>query len=196
MGRAMRTARHAVALTLGLAAVLVALTNCGSSPVPAVSATATRPATVTAATPCQAINLTLGIEDEQSGDGNRAYIFQLVNGAKDACTLDGYPGVQLLDTHLHPVSIPVKQQTDAYFYTNAQPRLVTLASAATAYFVVDWFGSEYGSGTCPSAGYIQVMLPGVQAPGAEVLFFPAPITTCAGGAAVSPIEPTLTALGY
>jgi hypothetical protein len=192
MGTAVRPARHVVALALGIGLVLLGLSSCSSTSSPATSPTATHSPTATALTTCQAIQLTLGIQSEQSGNGNRAYLYQLENNASDACTLEGYPVVRVLNMQLQPLPIPVSQQTSAYLYTNAQPQLVTLASAANAYFVVEWVGAEYGSGTCISAGWVEVILPGNQLP----LAFPSPIAVCTGGVAVSPIEPTLTALGY
>jgi Protein of unknown function (DUF4232) len=191
-----RPAKHGVALTLGIGLVLLGLSSCSStattagSPTTPQSPTAAQSPTATAVTSCQTAQLTLGIQSEQSGASNYAYIYSLQNTSQQTCTLEGYPGVQLLSASQQPLTIGVSKQISAYLYNNQQPQLVTLAPAASGFFVLEWNYGVNGSGNCPGAAYVSVTPPGNQLS----LPFPSMVDVCTGSVIVSPIEPT--AFGY
>jgi hypothetical protein len=141
-------------------------------------------------TSCQTTQLTLGLQSQQSGASNFANIYSLKNTSPQSCTLNGYPDVLLLSATQSQLAIPNSQQTSAYFYNNAQPQLVTLAPAASAYFILEWNAGVNGSGTCPGAAYVSVAPPGSQ----THLRLASSIDVCTGFVIVSPIE--ATAFGY
>jgi hypothetical protein len=190
MGLSVRPAKPGLALTLRLGLVLVGLASCSSAATVTLSPSPTASPTALAVTHCQTTQLTLGLQSQQSGASNFANIYQLENSSQHTCTLEGYPGVQLLTASQQPLTIATNQQTSAYLYTNQQPQMVTLAPAAVAYFIVEWNAAVNGSGTCPGAAYVVITPPGNQA----TLRLASMVDVCTGSVIVSPIEPT--AFGY
>ncbi|MGO8950688.1 MAG: DUF4232 domain-containing protein [Ktedonobacterales bacterium] len=200
-----RLAKYGFALTLGIGLVLLGLSSCSSTagsppstPVAQAStptATASVPtpsdtATGTGATNCQATQLTVAFQSQQSGLSNFANIYSLQNISQQTCTLDGYPGVQLLDASQQPVAVTFSQQTTAYLFNSQNPQLVTLAHGASGYFIVEWDAAINGSGNCPGAAFVLVTPPGDQVSFRIASMVP----VCTGSVIVSPIEPT--AFGY
>jgi hypothetical protein len=191
-----RLARHRLALTIGIGLALLGLSSCSSTATDTQSSTATQVPTVTqspttiAVTYCQTTHLSLGMQSQQNGASNFANVYSLENTSQQTCTLEGYPGVQLLNAGQQPLAIAVSQQTSAYLYNNQQPQLVTLAPATSAYFILEWNAGVNGSGNCPGAAFVVVTPPGNQAN----LRIASMVDVCTGSVIVSPIEPT--AFGY
>ncbi|HLY30014.1 MAG TPA: DUF4232 domain-containing protein [Ktedonobacterales bacterium] len=186
MGRAMRPATHGFALTLGLGLILLGLASCSSTLSSTESPTATASPTAIAVAPCQTTQLTLGMQSQLSGASNFATIYRLDNTSRQSCTLEGYPEVHLLTVSQQPLTIGVNQQTSAYLYTDQLPQRVTLAPAASAYFILEWNAAVNGSGTCPGAAFVVVTPPGNTA----TLRIASKVDVCTGSVIVSPIEPT------
>jgi hypothetical protein len=200
MGISVRSANYGFALTLGISLVLLGLSSCASTatathlPTATQLPTATESPTATAVTAgltnCQTTQLTLGFQGQQSGASNFANIYSLKNTSQQTCTLEGYPGVQLLNASQQSLTIAVSQQTSAYLYNNQQPQLVNLAPAASAYFIVEWNAAVNGSGTCPGAAFVLVTPPGPQPGDQGNLSISSMVDVCTGSVIVSPIEPT------
>ena len=102
--------------------------------------------------------------------------------------------MQLLNASQQPLTIGVTQQTSAYLYNNQQPQLVTLAPAASAFFIVEWNAGVNGSGNCPGAAFVWVTPPGPLPDDQGNLSISSKVDVCTGSVIVSPIEPT--AFGY
>jgi hypothetical protein len=203
-------AKLGFALTLGIGLVLLGLSGCSSTatatgstivtqlPTATESPTTSEPPTATALTTgltnCQTGELALGLQSQQSGASNFANIYRLENTSQQTCTLEGYPGVQLLNASQQSLTIGVSQETSAYLFNNQQPQLVTLAPAASAYFILEWNAAVNGSGNCPGAAFVLVTAPGPQPGDQGNLSISSMVDVCAGSVIVSPIEPT--AFGY
>ena len=102
--------------------------------------------------------------------------------------------MQLLNESQQSLTIGVSKQTSAYLYNNQQPQLVTLAPAASAYFILEWNAAVNGSGNCPGAAFVWVTPPGPQPGDQGNLSISSTVGVCTGSVIVSPIEPT--AFGY
>jgi hypothetical protein len=124
----------------------------------------------------------LSKQGDENGLGNFANIYRLQNTSQQTCTLEGYPGVRLLDEKQLPMSITVLQQTSAYLYTTQNVQLVTLAPGASGYFILEW---SAGPGSCGGAASVVVTPPGDQ----TSLQIANTIQACTGTVIVSPIEP-------
>jgi hypothetical protein len=133
-------------------------------------------------TSCQTSQLTLAKQGDESGLSNFANIYRLQNTSQQTCTLEGYPGVQLLDEHQQPMSVTVLQQTSAYLYNTQTVQLVTLAPGASGYFILEW---SAGPNSCGGAASVLVTPPGDQ----TSLQIAGTIQACTGTVIVSPIEP-------
>jgi len=202
----LRQGKHGFAVTIGIGVVLLALSSCSSTspstvaptsavaPTATVLPTATLSPTTTALTNCQTTQLSLGLQSQQSGLSNFANIYSLTNTSAQTCTLDGYPLVQLLNASQQSLSIGVSKQTSAYLYNNQQPQLVSLAPAASAYFILEWNAGVNGSGNCPGAAYVWATPPGPQPGDQGQLSIASAVDVCTGSVILSPIEPT--AFGY
>jgi hypothetical protein len=194
---ATRSPLSGLSLALGIGLILVTVSSCsssaGSSPSAILGQTSTPTATATVSSPtqsptravaanCQASQLTLTKQGDENGLGNFANIYRLQNTSQQTCTLEGYPGVQLLDESQQPLSITVLQQTSAYLYPTQTVQLVTLAPSASGYFMLEWWASPT---SCGGATSVLVTPPGDQ----TSLQIANAIQVCTGKAIVSPIEP-------
>src|SRR5215469_5362287 len=167
-----RSAMSRLALALGIGIILVTLSSCsssaGSSPsvvlgkTPADTATGSSPTqspTGAMVANCQTSQLTLAKQGDENGLGNFANIYRLQNTSQQTCTLEGYPGVQLLDANQQPMPITVLQQTSAYLYNTQSVQLVTLAPGTSGYFILEW---SAGPSSCGGAASVLVTPPGDQ----------------------------------
>jgi hypothetical protein len=169
--------------------VLSSCSSVGSSPSVSVGQAGTPTSTASAPTPtagvttCQTTQLILAYDSEQNGLSNFANLYRLTNTSQQTCTLDGYPGVQLLDANQQPMTVTVSQQTSAYLYINQQPQQVMLASGASGYFMLEW---NAGPNSCSGAAFVVVTPPGNQ----TNIRLADMVDVCTGSVIVSPIEPT------
>lgn len=192
-----RSAISGLALALSIGAILMTMSSCsssaGSSPSAALGQTPTPTATAIGSSPtqspsgavvtnCQTSQLTLAKQGDENGLGNFANIYRLQNTSQQTCTLEGYPGVQLLDANQQPMSITVLQQTSAYLYNTQTVQLVTLAPGTSGYFILEW---SAGASSCGGAASVLVTPPGDQ----TSLQIANTIQACTGKVIVSPIEP-------
>jgi hypothetical protein len=192
-----RSPLSGLALALSIGAILVTLSSCSSSagsspsanlgqaPTPtamAIGSSPTQSPTGAVVTNCQTSQLTLAKQGDENGLGNFANIYRLQNSSQQTCTLEGYPGVQLLDASQQPMSITVLQQTSAYLYNTQTVQLVTLAPGASGYFILEW---SAGPSSCAGATSVLVTPPGDQ----TSLQIANTIPACTGKVIVSPIEP-------
>ncbi len=155
-----------LSLPLFLLSMIIILGGCatsgaGSSSVPTTSA-AQPSATPSSLANCQTQQLLL-VEDRGGvAGGNAGLGFHFENQAKVACTLLGYPTLQLLNAQHQPMTqYTFEQSTSAYTYLTHAPALLTLRPQEKAYFAIDWADDCNGF---PKASFLQVTPPGNQKP--------------------------------
>jgi Protein of unknown function (DUF4232) len=188
-----RSTISGLALALGIGVTLITLSSCSSSAsssppgtlgqaatATAVASSPTRSTAGTGGTTCQTNQLALGRQGDRNGLGNFAVLYGLQNTSQQTCTLDGYPGIRLLDTNQQPMTFIVNQQTSAYLYNMESPQLITLAPGQSGYFVVEW---SAGPASCAGAAYVMVTPPGDQ----TSLQIADMLEVCTGPVIVSPI---------
>jgi hypothetical protein len=90
---------------------------------------------------CQPTDLRVTLGTNTPGSGNSYLKVDLTNVSSSSCTMDGYPGVNLVGTAhgQNGYQWPLERSTAA------QPSLVTLAPGAVAHFTMSYLA--WGSGT-------------------------------------------------
>ncbi|GAW42495.1 Membrane-bound lysozyme-inhibitor of c-type lysozyme [Brevundimonas sp. SH203] len=141
-----------------------------------------------ASAPCKGPQLKMAVEDGDAGAGNRVRNFSLQNVGTNACTLTGYPGVNLLDGRGQAVnSVRADQSPGSYFRQGQAPTPVDLAPQAKAYFEVAWNvipNEAAGQKTCPNVATVRATAPGDTAAISQSFAF----QPCGGKIRVSPIR--------
>jgi hypothetical protein len=179
-------------LTFGLA---MALTACGATaahqpadPTPSSSAgggpTPTASLTPAVVPVCQASSLTAASGEMNGAAGNQAHAIVLTNGSSQACTVEGFPTVQMLSASGQSVAT---HQTDGNVPAGASisstPSLVTIAPGVGASFVIQWSDVPGGPQDCPSASELEIDLPG----GGGTVTLAEAVDPCGGDLYVSPV---------
>lgn len=148
------------------------------------SSTTTSTTTSTTAPPttgrCRTSGLAVTIGPNSVGAGHVANVFTFTNIAATACTLYGYPGLQLLDAAGKPIATKVVRGAALYY---ANPNLTkvmlapgTHASFATAYDEISLHGRQ-----CSISASVEVTAP--NAYGHTIV--PAHMGPCDGGLIVA-----------
>ena len=150
----MRRLRFSLGM-VGLAALL------GASISLSTASSAHREATPPPPTPCTRESLTIkeGETDAAMG-GVRSAPFTLTNVSKAACTLEGYPSLELLSKTGAVVKRATKQKSD----NPIAP--ATLEPGKTAWFALNFNagGAGYMGKPCPSYKRLRITAPGVTRP--------------------------------
>jgi hypothetical protein len=118
--------------------------------------------------------------------GHVAVEYGFTNGSPQICSLTGYPQIQLLDAARKPMAVQVRQATDAYTFSDQQPRRVAVAPGASAYFHLEWIDVAPFEESCASASYLRVTPPG----GATAFDVAEAVKLCDAKVTTSPVEPT------
>jgi hypothetical protein len=176
---------------LGPAVVAVALVGChdgrAAAPAPTSSTlaqpTITAPATTAttaealpAGPPCQAANLQGHYEDYISGMNQPTYFFTLMNHGS-RCTLNGYPGVQVVDA-AGMVAGTTAEHKAGFVSRDPGPHPVTPATGSKAWFAISSTGlCDLGTTTAPGSSAVLVTPPGEHRP----IKVPALISYCPHG---------------
>jgi hypothetical protein len=156
-----------------------------SSPAPATSAggqgssttTTSTTAAPTAAKPCPAGSLAGTVVGSSGAAGTIEVTIALRNTSTAACTLAGYPGLQLLDASGAQLPTHVVRG-GTYPFTGAAPSLVTMAPGGPAYVNLGYSDVPSGSATsCPEAVSMWVTPPGAY----DHLTVTVTLAPCAGG---------------
>jgi hypothetical protein len=132
----------------------------------------------TAPPTCIRHQLGVVLHDTQGAAGtiHGAWLFTNLSGA--ACTLDGYPDMQLYGHTGRPLPTTVNQSLPP------SPTLVTLAPGASATFFSSYSDVPSGTGQCPTSAVVQITAPNV----VESLFIPAQLQACGGVVNVSAVR--------
>jgi hypothetical protein len=117
--------------------------------------------------------------------GNIAVTYGLSNASPVACTLFGYPGVQMLDASGRPIPTQVSHG-GSYTFPVETPSVVTLSPGAQASFFLGY--TDVPSGTemsCPQSARLNITPPG----STGTVQLADQIAPCGGGAVtVSPLH--------
>lgn len=135
---------------------------------------------------CHTAMLSLSQGPVDAGAGNRVGTFLFTNEGDVACTLHGFPGVQLLDANNNPLPTNV-DWGGGWMQNQPGPSTVAVAPGGSARFLMHWGVVPVGTGTtCPTSAAIAVTPPDEWAP----LILSAEIAACGGGRLdVSAVQP-------
>jgi len=130
----------------------------GSSPSRPVSGIATvTPAPASEGAACLATDLSFGFGDPvEPQTGERAVMFRFTSHRSRPCTLDGYPGIELVDADGAALAVQYVRQSQ--YISGRAPTTVTLAPGASAYLLVAKYRCDLGDDAV--ATMIRITLPG------------------------------------
>lgn len=108
---------------------------------------------------CQGANLSLRyIDTDAAMGGVRGASYAFKNNGSAACTLSGFPHLQLLNRYGHPIWV------NHIIHSEDPPGTVTLAPGGEAFFSIQY--NEGGAGhegpPCPSVRRIKIRAPGTK----------------------------------
>jgi hypothetical protein len=169
-----------------------ALAGCGGSTAATVTRTVTTTApapstaaqagsTASAAARCRVGQLAVHQTEQQGAAGSIHLDYAFTNTSSKACTLDGYPGLGLLDAHGRPLPTHVLRQPSVVVPAVAERR-VTLAPGRRAWFYAGY--SDVSPTACIVASRLEVTPPDAYGH----LTIPTRMAPCGGGRInVSPV---------
>ena len=135
---------------------------------------------------CQNIQLLIRPQSSQGAAGTIALIYRIHNLSAQACSLYGYPGVQLLDRRF--LSLPTTVHRGGGFLGRIPVRLVRLGAYGNAYFTLSYSDVPVNNQPCPAAYNLMIFAPNDFLP---VVTYAVPrggsITACGGNINVSPV---------
>ncbi|HEX7025310.1 MAG TPA: DUF4232 domain-containing protein [Gemmatimonadales bacterium] len=118
--------------------------------------------------------------------GNRKVVFVLRNESQIACTLYGYPGMQMLDGQGNPLPTHVIRG-GGYTFTDVPPATVLLDPGASASFAAGYAviptGDQSHDVACPTSARLLITPPNAF----DQLAIPAMLDPCEGDIYVSPV---------
>jgi hypothetical protein len=171
-----------------MASLMAAACGAGSSaPGHAGEGTTSAPPSSTTSMPaalahCLATGLSGSVEGTEGAAGTIEITVQLRNIGTAACTVEGYPGLQLVDAtgaELHTSVI----RGGSFRFTDLVAVPVTLAAQASAYFNVAYSDVGSGPGACESAAAVWVTPPD----DVDHVVVTGQSTVCSGTLTVSPV---------
>jgi Protein of unknown function (DUF4232) len=109
-------------------------------------------------TRCYTSQLSMSAVNSSGGVGHIGVMFRFRNKSSSTCTLNGYPGAQLLDAKQHKMPTHVSRG-QGYLFGNQKKQLVTLHSGGYGYFGLEWSHVPTGNQPCPFAHYVKVTPP-------------------------------------
>jgi hypothetical protein len=148
---------------------------------------------------CRQDQLTTTAIGEGAGLGHVGVLFTLRNTSSASCRLEGFPGLQLLDSkgHALPTTV-VRAISGAYLFPAVVPHPVALAPGAVGSFDLQYYDSPVGAAAnqpyataCPAATRVEVTVP--NSTGHSLV--PASMAPCEGQVLVSPVVPGAQWLG-
>ena len=139
---------------------------------------------------CQPAQLTATVTDLGVAAGNVGSEVVLRNTSTESCSLEGYPGLQLLSTG--GAALPTTVTRDpSQLYGTVSPHLVGLAPGQSASFDIGYGDNPTGNPpspyqqACPAATQLSIIPPG----DTTALRATTPIAPCQGWLTTSPVVP-------
>ncbi len=148
-----------------------------------------------AALTCQAAQLSMIQAGSSGATGHIGLALRLRNVSAQACTLQGYATLVLLDAARRPLPTVLHWGPGGFFNFNRPVRLVTLAPGGSAYLAVGWAHIPSPGQSCPLAPNLLFLPPGASsallvAMGRGPVPAYGAVDACGGQLAVSAVEPT------
>jgi Protein of unknown function (DUF4232) len=126
---------------------------------------------------CHTAGLDLSLLPGGVGLGHAGAVGVLTNTLEVTCTLEGYVGLQLLDTQGEQLPTLVVRG-GGYLFRDAGPSVITVPARGSARFELEWLQvPTTATSACPAADSLQVIPPDEFVP----LTIPASITACDTG---------------
>jgi hypothetical protein len=144
---------------------------------------------------CYNIQLLVRAVRSQGATGHIGIIYRIHNTWGDTCTLQGYPGAELLDRQFHSLPTRVHRGNGFIISGNPPQPQVTLDSGHDAYFGLEYEDVPTGNEPCPRAPYLMVTPPNNNLPVVTYSYggrSQGVITPCGGDITVSPVHATET----
>jgi hypothetical protein len=111
--------------------------------------------------PCQMNQLSLRRASLEGGMGHSGTIYVFTNISSSTCTLNGYPGLALLDAKDREIGgVKIKLSKNNYFHRSQQQR-VSLEPGNRAYFTIASTHVSQSRRNCPSSVKVAITLPNV-----------------------------------
>ncbi len=136
-------------------------------------------------TRCETSQLSVRRVSEDAGVGNVALTYAFTNNASSPCTLNGYPGLALLDAKGQPLEgVKVIRSQDTYFSSQQPRQQVTLAPGKQASFQIAYNHISSPDKQCPMSSKIQITPPNAY----QHFTLTEQIKPCTGKVRVTPVR--------
>jgi len=157
------------------------------SPSPSASPSPSPTATPTAAAApvCQAGAMAAGLGESNNAAGHQAWTIVLTNDSASACSLDGFPTLQLMNGGTAVSTTQANGNPPAGAQISDTPTRVNIAPDTAGSFVVQWLDVPTGTQQCNTAYELGISLPGG---GGKVTAAMGQIMPCGGDLYVSPVR--------
>jgi Protein of unknown function (DUF4232) len=134
---------------------------------------------------CETNQLSVRRVFENAGVGNVALTYAFTNNSPSPCTLNGYPGLTLLDTKDQPLQeIKVIRSQDTYFSSKQPRQQVTLAPGKQASFQIAYNHISSPQEQCPISSKIEITPPNAY----QHFTLTEQIKPCTGKVRVTPVR--------
>jgi hypothetical protein len=141
--------------------------------------------TATNPTRCETSQLSVRRVSEDAGVGNVALTYAFTNNGSSSCTLNGYPGLALLDGKDQPLQgIKVIRSKDTYFSSQQTRQQVTLAPGKQASFQIAYNHISSPEEKCPTSSKIEITPPNTY----QYFTLTEQIKPCTGKVRVTPVR--------
>ncbi|MEH2414614.1 DUF4232 domain-containing protein [Nostoc sp.] len=134
---------------------------------------------------CETSQLSVRRVSEDAGVGNVALTYAFTNNASSPCTLNGYPGLALLDAKDQPLEgVKIIRSKDTYFSSQQPRQQVTLAPGKQASFQIAYNHISSPEKQCPMSSKIQITPPNAY----QHFTLAEQIKPCTGKVRVTPVR--------
>ncbi|MEH2025407.1 DUF4232 domain-containing protein [Nostoc sp.] len=145
--------------------------------------------TATNPTRCETSQLSVRRVFEDAGVGNVALTYAFTNNGSSPCTLNGYPGLALLDGKDQPLEgVKIIRSKDTYFSSQQPRQQVTLAPGKQASFQIAYNHISSPEKQCPMSSKIQITPPNAY----QHFTLTEEIKPCTGKVRVTPVRAVTT----
>ncbi|MEH1937221.1 MAG: DUF4232 domain-containing protein [Nostoc sp.] len=136
-------------------------------------------------TRCETSQLSVRRVSEDAGVGNVALTYAFTNNGSSPCTLNGYPGLALLDAKDQPLEgVKIIRSKDTYFSSQQPRQQVTLAPGKQASFQIAYNHISSPDKNCPMSSKIQITPPNAY----QHFTLTEEIKPCTGKVRVTPVR--------